>query len=305
KRLVCVTGNKTDRMRLASRRTVARRFEALAHDRWPVLNMLQGYAIPLEPMLRRNSRDKTAGHTSSNLLLVLPVLSCGKKESKRARRGVVYAMESVPGPERELERALVRCAWAGSPRAIPYHDEEWGVPVFDDQMLFEFLSLEGAQAGLSWETILKKREHYRRVFDHFDLHAIASYGPQKVEQLMADPGIVRNRAKIQSIMRNAQAVLALQQEYGSFAQFIWQFVGHRPRINQWHTLSELPATTAESDAMSKALKQRGFGFVGSTICYAFMQATGMVNDHTVDCFRYEPLTLLAASLERASHPDSI
>ncbi|MGE5334643.1 MAG: DNA-3-methyladenine glycosylase I, partial [Nitrososphaerota archaeon] len=157
------------------------------------------------------------------------------------------------------------------------------------------------QAGLSWETILQKRDHYRRVFDHFDVRAIAAYGPQKVADLLADPGIVRNRAKIASVIRNAQAVLALQQSYGSFSQFIWQFVQYRPRINQWHTLSELPARTAESDAMSKALKQQGFSFVGSTICYAFMQATGMVNDHTIDCFRYEPLTQVAASLPSPPH----
>ena len=191
--------------------------------------------------------------------------------------------------------ALIRCAWARSPRAIYYHDEEWGVPVFDDQQLFELLSLEGAQAGLSWETILAKREHYRSVFDHFDVRAIAAYSPQKLADLLADPGIVRNRAKIASVIRNAQAVLALQQEYGSLSRFIWQFVGQCPKINQWRTLSELPARTVESDAMSKALRRQGFSFVGSTICYAFMQATGMVNDHTIDCFRYEPLSRIEST----------
>lgn len=199
-------------------------------------------------------------------------------------------MEGTP------ESALVRCAWAGSAAAQRYHDEEWGAPVFDDQWLFEFLSLEGAQAGLSWETILKKRERYRAVFADFAIPVVASYGPQDVERLLADPGIVRNRAKISSVIHNAQAVLALQQEYGSFSRFLWQFVGYQPRINQRRALSEVPATTAQSDAMSKALKRRGFSFIGSTICYAFMQATGMVNDHTVDCFRYEPLVLVAASL---------
>lgn len=193
------------------------------------------------------------------------------------------------------EKAVVRCAWAGSAISRLYHDEEWGAPVFDDQRLFEFLSLEGAQAGLSWETILKKRPRYRVMFEDFDMRTVASFGPQKVDQLLADPGIVRNRAKIQSVIHNAQAVLAIQQEYGSFYQFIWQFVGHRPKINQWRALSEIPAKTAQSDEMSKALKQRGFSFIGSTICYAFMQATGMVNDHTIDCFRYKPLALLAAS----------
>lgn len=181
--------------------------------------------------------------------------------------------------------ALIRCAWARSPRAIRYHDDEWGVPVFDDQQLFELLSLEGAQAGLSWETILAKRERYRSAFDHFDVHVIAAYSPQKMADLLADPGIVRNRAKIASVIRNAQAALALQQKYGSLSRFLWQFVGHRPKINQWRTLSELPARTVESDAMSTALRQQGFSFIGSTICYAFMQATGMVNDHTIDCFR--------------------
>jgi DNA-3-methyladenine glycosylase I len=190
--------------------------------------------------------------------------------------------------------ALVRCAWARSPRAILYHDEEWGVPIFDDQPLFELLSLEGAQAGLSWETILEKRERYRSVFDHFDVRAIAAYSPQKMEDLLADPGIVRNRAKIASVIRNAQAVLALQKEYGSLSRFIWHFVENSPKINQWRTLSELPARTVESDAMSKALRRQGFSFVGSTICYAFMQATGMVNDHTIDCFRYEPLTRITS-----------
>ena len=200
------------------------------------------------------------------------------------------------------ESALVRCAWARTPAAIRYHDEEWGVPTYDDQRLLEFLILEGAQAGLSWETILNKRPRYREVFDHFQGHAIAAYGPQKIEQLLADPGIVRNRAKIQSAIQNAQAFLTVQQEFGSFAQFIWQFVSHQPKINQWKTLSELPAKTPESDAMSKALKKRGFSFVGSTICYALMQATGMVNDHTIDCYRHAPLSLIASPAE--SHAQS-
>jgi DNA-3-methyladenine glycosylase I len=202
--------------------------------------------------------------------------------------------------EKAVEIALVRCAWAGTPASIRYHDEEWGVPVFEDRLLLEFLILEGAQAGLSWETILNKRQRYREVFDNFQARSIAAYGPQKVEQLLADPGIVRNRAKIQSAIQNAQAFLAVQQEEGSFAQFIWQFVNHQPKINQWKTLSELPTKTPESDAMSKALKKRGFSFVGSTICYAFMQAVGMVNDHTIDCYRHSALSLVASPAE--SHP---
>lgn len=199
-------------------------------------------------------------------------------------------MESAPGPMAiPLAPAPTRCAWARSPLMMQYHDEEWGVPLHDDQQLFEFLVLEGAQAGLSWETVLKKREHYRVAFDHFDATAIVAYDQRKVEELLANVNIIRNRLKIAAAIQNAKALLAVQQEYGSFAAYIWQFVGGQPRLNSWSTLSELPARTAESDAMSKALKKRGFAFVGSTICYAFMQATGMVNDHTIDCFRYPQL----------------
>jgi DNA-3-methyladenine glycosylase I len=188
---------------------------------------------------------------------------------------------------REDSRPLVRCAWARSELMIRYHDEEWGVPVHDDRTLFEFLILEGAQAGLSWETILNKRENYRAAFDGFDFQRIARYDRRKLAQLLKNPGIVRNRLKIASAVRNAQALLRVQKEFGSFEAYIWQFVNGRPRINQWK--SQLPARTAESDAMSKALKKRGFSFVGSTICYAFMQATGMVNDHAVQCFRHAAL----------------
>jgi len=168
---------------------------------------------------------------------------------------------------------------------IEYHDKEWGVPVHDDRVLFEFLILEGAQAGLSWETILNKRENYRRAFDRFDAAKIARYDGKKVRSLMADAGIVRNRLKIASTISNARAFLDLQKEFGSFDRYIWQFVGGKPRINHWKSSQRLPALTPESDAMSKDLKKRGFRFVGSTICYAFMQATGMVNDHGPDCFR--------------------
>jgi DNA-3-methyladenine glycosylase I len=167
-----------------------------------------------------------------------------------------------------------------------YHDEEWGVPLSDDHQLFEFLILEGAQAGLSWETVLKKRAAYRLAFDHFDASRIAAYDQGKVEQLLANEQIIRNRLKIAAAIQNAKAFLAVHAEYGSFASYIWQFVGGQPRANAWHSLADIPARTPESDAMSKALKKRGFSFVGSTICYAFMQATGMVNDHTIDCFRY-------------------
>lgn len=167
-----------------------------------------------------------------------------------------------------------------------YHDIEWGVPVYEDQKLFEFLILEGVQAGLSWETVLKKRAHYREAFDQFDATRIAAYNQDKVAQLLANEDIIRNRLKIAAAIQNAKAFLAIHAEHGSFASYIWQFVGGQPRTNAWHTLVEIPARTAESDAMSKALKNRGFSFVGSTICYAFMQATGMVNDHTIDCFRH-------------------
>jgi DNA-3-methyladenine glycosylase I len=172
---------------------------------------------------------------------------------------------------------------------IRYHDEEWGVPLHDDRGLFEFLILEGAQAGLSWETILNKRENYRAAFDGFDAQLVARYDRRKTEQLLKDPGIVRNRLKVASAVRNAQALLRVQQEFGSFDRYVWQFVGGRPRVNAWKSESQLPASTAEYDAMSKALKKRGFNFVGSTICYAFMQAVGMVNDHAVQCFRHGEL----------------
>jgi DNA-3-methyladenine glycosylase I len=167
---------------------------------------------------------------------------------------------------------------------IRYHDEEWGVPVHDDRTLFEFLILEGAQAGLSWETILNKRENYRAAFDNFDAQKVACYDRRKVAQLLKNPGIVRNRLKIASAVRNAQALLRVQKEFGSFDRYIWQFVGGKPRVNSWKS-RQIPASSPESDAMSKDLKKRGFNFVGSTICYAFMQGVGMVNDHAMQCFR--------------------
>ncbi|MEM7349796.1 MAG: DNA-3-methyladenine glycosylase I [Acidobacteriota bacterium] len=181
-----------------------------------------------------------------------------------------------------------RCSWAGDdPLYIAYHDKEWGVPVHDERTLFEFLLLEGAQAGLSWITILKKRENYRKAFDDFDPVKIARYREARVTKLMNNAGIVRNQLKIRSAITNAKAFLAVQTEFGTFDEFIWQFIGGETRVNAWKTMAEVPAKTPESDAMSKELKKRGFKFVGSTICYAFMQATGMVNDHTTDCFRYD------------------
>jgi DNA-3-methyladenine glycosylase I len=179
-----------------------------------------------------------------------------------------------------------RCSWPKSELDIRYHDEEWGVPVHDDRTLFEFLVLEGAQAGLSWSTILKKREHYRAALDGFDPERIARYTPKKLERLLANPGLVRNRLKIQSLVINARAFLATAEEHGSFDSYVWRFVDGAPLRNRWRALRDIPSRTPESDALSRDLLGRGFKFVGSTICYAYMEAVGMVNDHLVDCFRY-------------------
>lgn len=183
-----------------------------------------------------------------------------------------------------------RCAWAeGDPLSLAYHDEEWGVPVHDDRLHFEFLILEGAQAGLSWTTILRKRENFRRAFSGFDPKRVAGYDRKKVASLLRDPGIIRNRMKIESAVTNAQAFLDVQEEFGSFDVYIWRFVGGKQIQNAWRKIEELPAQTAESNAMTKDLQKRGFRFIGPTICYAYMQAIRMVNDHTIDCFRYHEL----------------
>ena len=187
---------------------------------------------------------------------------------------------------------LIRCPWPKTDLDIHYHDTEWGVPQHDDRVLFEFLILEGAQAGLSWSTILKKRENYRAALDQFDARRIAKYDDRKVAKLLADPGIVRNRLKIAATIRNATAFLEVQKEFGSFDKYLWQFIGGKPRQNAWNSLKQVPAKTPESDAMSKDLLKRGFKFVGSTICYALMQAVGMVNDHPVDCFRHAQVARL-------------
>jgi DNA-3-methyladenine glycosylase I len=184
---------------------------------------------------------------------------------------------------------LQRCAWATDELSIAYHDREWGVAVHDDRKLFEFLILEGAQAGLSWLTILKKRDHYRRVFNDFDPRKIARYDSRKIRSLLADPGIVRNRLKIAAAIGNARAFLRVQKEFGSFDAYVWRFVGGRPMRRRRKSLRQIPARTPESDALSKDLLRRGFKFVGSTICYAFMQAVGLVNDHTVDCYRFSEM----------------
>jgi DNA-3-methyladenine glycosylase I len=185
------------------------------------------------------------------------------------------------------ENSMKKCTWAlSSPSEEHYHDFEWGVPVHDDRLLFELLILEGAQAGLSWSTVLNKREGYRKAFDNFDVNSVANYDEAKLASLLADPGIVRNKLKINAAVVNARSFLKVQQDFGSFDAYIWQFVDGKPLQNVWKNAAEVPATTAVSDLISKELKKRGFKFVGSTICYAYMQAVGMVNDHVVDCYRY-------------------
>lgn len=198
-------------------------------------------------------------------------------------------MKSRTPPRSAAEAARVRCGWARDPLSIAYHDSEWGVPQHEDRVLFEFLLLEGAQAGLSWSTILNKRAAYRRAFNGFDPRKVARYEEKKMAELLANDGIVRNRLKIRSAVQNARAFLEVQNEFGSFDRYIWGFVGERPLRKRWRLLSQVPARTAESDAMSRDLQKRGFTFVGTTICYAFMQAVGMVNDHLVTCFRYGEL----------------
>lgn len=197
------------------------------------------------------------------------------------------AGRQLPGPDYS---GVTRCPWPLNPLSIRYHDEEWGVPVHDDRRLFEFLILEGAQAGLSWDTILAKRERYREVFDDFDPARVARYTPKKVERLMADAGIVRNRAKITSTIDNARALPAVCEEFGTFDRYIWSFVDGRPIVHTFKRMADVPARTPQADAMSKDLKKRGFRFVGPTICYAFMQAVGMVNDHLVTCWRHAELS---------------
>ncbi|MBU2507040.1 MAG: DNA-3-methyladenine glycosylase I [Bacteroidetes bacterium] len=201
---------------------------------------------------------------------------------------IQYPVSSIQHPASSIQHPASRCSWCGSdPLYVKYHDEEWGVPVHDDNKLFEMLILEGAQAGLSWITILKKRENYRKVFAGFDAVKIAKFSEVKIGKLLSDPGIVRNRLKVNSTVINAKAFLAVKKEFGTFDKYIWQFVGYKTKVNKFKNLKDLPAKTEESDAMSKDLKKRGFKFIGSTICYAFMQAVGMVNDHTINCFRYK------------------
>ena len=183
-----------------------------------------------------------------------------------------------------------RCHWATGPWNTPYHDTEWGVPVHDDRTHFEFLILEGAQAGLSWLTILKKREGYRRLFADFEAEKVARFTPKRVEKILLDPGIIRNRAKVEAAVRNARAFLAVQEEFGTFDAYIWEFVGGRPQVNKWRRIEQLPATTPISEAVSADLRKRDFRFVGPTVCYSHLQAAGLINDHLVSCFRYAELT---------------
>jgi len=185
---------------------------------------------------------------------------------------------------------LIRCPWSSDDlMMVEYHDKEWGVPVHDDGKIFEFLILEGMQAGLSWSTILRKRENFRKAFDGFNVEKVARYDKRKIKSLLSDAGIIRNRLKIEAAIGNARSFIKVQEEFGSFDKYVWQFVGGKPKVNGWKTLKHLPVSTKESDAMSKDLKERGFKFVGTTICYAHMQAAGMVNDHVVTCFRYKEL----------------
>jgi DNA-3-methyladenine glycosylase I len=193
-------------------------------------------------------------------------------------------------PEDFVPDDRIRCGWAQGPWNVPYHDTEWGVPVHDDTRHFEFLILEGAQAGLSWLTVLKKRDGYRKAFAAFDPEKVARFTPARVEKLLADPGIIRNRAKVESTVRNARAFLAVQEEFGSFDTYLWGFVGGRPKVNRWRRTSQLPATTPISEAVSADLRQRDFRFVGPTVCYSHLQAAGLVNDHLISCFRYAELT---------------
>ncbi len=192
---------------------------------------------------------------------------------------------------------MQRCEWAKTEPSLSYHDKEWGVPLHDDRKLFEFLILEGTQAGLSWEIILKKRDNYRVAFDGFDPRLVSQYDEHKVHNLLANPGIIRNRLKIVAAIQNASAFLTIQREFGSFDTYLWQFVGGQPKRNRWRRIEEIPSRTTESNALSKDLSQRGFKFVGPTICYALMQAVGMVNDHTVNCFRHSEIASLCAKRE--------
>jgi DNA-3-methyladenine glycosylase I len=215
------------------------------------------------------------------LLAAIKMHGWGMENARGIRAGGDRKQDRVSRRKMKL-----RCPWATTPLGILYHDKEWGRPVHDDRLLFEFLILEGAQAGLSWETILRKRDAYRKAFDRFDPKKVARYDARKRRQLLANPGIIRNRLKINSAIQNAKAFLEIQRQFGSFDAYVWRFAGGKPIVNAWKSFKKIPARTPESDAMSKDLRARGFNFVGSTICYAFMQAVGMVNDHTVDCFRY-------------------
>jgi DNA-3-methyladenine glycosylase I len=227
----------------------------------------------------------------AHVLLFEPAstLNTGKVQNERTVANLDRIGSRDSMAKRTGRTQLERCPWAKTELYVQYHDSEWGVPVHDDRLLFEFLILEGAQAGLSWETILKKRESYRAAFDNFDPAIVARYDQNKRQSLLSNPGIIRNRLKIEAAIQNAKAFLAVQEDMGTFDEYIWGLVGHESKQNSWRSINEVPAQSPESDIMSKDLKRRGFTFVGSTICYAFMQAVGMVNDHVVDCFRHVEL----------------
>lgn len=231
--------------------------------------------------------------TYGSFFLKCPISKVCKETFKERYSNKTFFVQATEVLVGHREIMKTRCKWCGSdPLYIAYHDDEWGVPVHDDRLLFEFLILEGAQAGLSWLTILKKRENYRKAFHSFDIESIANYTEDDITRLLSDAGIVRNRLKIESAIRNARGALGIQKDYGSLNAYLWRYVNGIPIQNAWRSMSELPATTTLSDAMSKDLKKRGFNFVGSTICYAFMQAVGMVNDHTTNCFRYNQIKRL-------------
>src|SRR5713226_3945415 len=233
-------------------------------------------------MRRLQIRPRAGGRFQERIILS----GSSRGLSRRRKRNEEFARRLLKTMATSQEITRVRCTWAANELNIPYHDEEWGVPAHDERKWFEFLILEGAQAGLSWDTILKKRARYQEVFDGFDAAKVARYDKKKVRELLRDAGIIRNRLKIDATIGNARAFLEIQKEFGTFDAYIWRFVGGQPKQNAWRIQKRVPAKTAESDALSKDLQKRGFRFVGSTICYAFMQATGLVNDHLVSCFRY-------------------
>src|SRR5229473_3382251 len=245
-----------------------------------------GHVQSLPEMRMLQIRRRVGGRFQGRIILS----GSSRGLSRRRKRSEEFARKLLKTMTTSQQITRVRCTWAANELNIPYHDEEWGVPAHDERKWFEFLILEGAQAGLSWDTILRKRARYREVFDGFDPDKVVRYDKRKVRELLADPGIIRNRLKIEATISNARLFLKVQEEFGTFDSYVWRFVGGKPKQNAWKTHKHLPARTPESDALSKDLQKRGFRFVGSTICYAFMQATGLVNDHLMSCFRHLDLS---------------